>query len=95
MHETTEDNIDAPINWNDVNVVATDEKIIDLTVSFNELDAQQTKIVSVFDMTGRQIMTGTFENGINQIQVPAANAVYLVQVTVGSAHKVFKVLIQE
>lgn len=95
MHETTEDNIDAPINWNDVNVVATDEKIIDLTASLNELDTQQTKTVSVFDMTGRQIMTGTFENGNNQIQVPAANAVYMVHVSVGSAHKVFKVLIQQ
>ena len=95
VHETTEDNIDEPINWNDVNVVATDDKIIDLTASLNELDAQQTKMVSVFDMTGRQIMSGSFENGINQIQVPAANAVYMVHVTVGSAHKVFKVLIQE
>jgi hypothetical protein len=93
--ESVEENIDLPVNWNDVSVVATDDKIIDLTASLNELDAQQTKIVSVFDMTGRQIMSGSFENGNNQIQVPAANAVYMVQVSVGSAHKVFKVLIQE
>ena len=95
VFESVEENFDSPVNWNDVNVVATDEKIIDLTASLNELDAQQTNIVSVFDMTGRQIMTGTFENGINQIQVPASNAVYMVHVSVGSAHKVFKVLIQE
>ena len=95
VHETIEDNIEAPINWNDVSVLATDDKTIDLTASLNELDAQQTKIVSVFDMTGRQIMSGSFENGNNQIQVPAANAVYMVHVSVGSAHKVFKVLIQE
>jgi hypothetical protein len=93
--ESVEENIDLPVNWNDVSVVATDDKIIDLTASLNELDAQQTKMVSVFDMTGRQIMSGSFENGNNQIQVPAANAVYMVQVSVGSAHKVFKVLIQE
>ena len=95
VHETTEDNIDVPINWNDISVVATDDKTIDLTASLNELDAQQTKMVSVFDMTGRQIMSGSFENGKNQIQVPAANAVYMVHVSVGSAHKVFKVLIQQ
>lgn len=95
VYETNEDNIDALINWNDVNVVAADDKIIDLTASLNEFDAQQNKTVSVFDMTGRQIMSGSFENGNNQIQVPAANAVYVVQVSVGSAHKVFKVLIQE
>ncbi len=93
--ESVEDNFDSPINWNDVNVVAANDKNIDLTASLNELDAQQTKTVSVFDLTGRQIMTGSFENGNNQIQVPAANAVYMVHVSVGSAHKVFKVLIQQ
>ncbi len=93
--ESVEENIDLPINWNDVNVVAADDKTIDLTASLNELDAQQTKMVSVFDMTGRQIMSGSFENGNNKIQVPAANAVYMVHVSVGSAHKVFKVLIQQ
>ena len=90
-----EESSDLPVNWNDVSVVVAADNIIDLAASLNELDAQQTKIVSVFDMTGRQIMTGKFENGNNQIQVPAANAVYMVHVTVGSAHKVFKVLTQQ
>ncbi len=95
VFESVEDNFDSPVNWDAVSVLAADDKIIDLTASLNEIDAQQTRIVSVFDMTGRQIMSGSFENGNNQIQVPASNAVYMVHVTVGSAHKVFKVLIQQ
>ena len=88
-------NPDEVINWTDVSVGTSGSKVIELTANLNEAEALQTKTMAVFDMTGRQVLTQSFESGNTQVYIPNANGVYLVQVQIGNTQKVFKVLIQE
>jgi hypothetical protein len=96
--ETTDqpnNNPDEVINWADVSVGTSGSKVIELTANLNETEALQTKTMAIFDMTGRQVLTQSFESGNTQVYIPNANGVYLVQVQIGNTQKVFKVLIQE
>jgi len=96
--ETTDqpnNNPDEVINWADVSVGTSGSKVIELTANLNEAEALQTKTMAIFDMTGRQVLTQSFESGNTQVYIPNANGVYLVQVQIGNTQKVFKVLIQE
>jgi hypothetical protein len=88
-------NPDEVINWADVSVGTSGSKVIELTANLNETEALQTKTMAIFDMTGRQVLTQSFESGNTQVYIPNANGVYLVQVQIGNTQKVFKVLIQE
>lgn len=88
-------NPDEVINWADVSVGSSGSKVIELTANINETEAFQTKTMAIFDMTGRQVLTQSFESGNTQVYIPNANGVYLVQVQIGNTQKVFKVLIQE
>jgi hypothetical protein len=88
-------NPDEVINWADVSVGTSGSKVIELTANLNEAEALQTKTMAIFDMTGRQVLTQSFESGNTQVYIPNANGVYLVQVQIGNTQKVFKVLIQE
>ncbi len=88
-------NPDEVINWADVSLGSSGSKVIELTANLNETEALQTKTMAIFDMTGRQVLTQSFESGNTQVYIPNANGVYLVQVQIGNTQKVFKVLIQE
>lgn len=88
-------NPDEVINWADVSLGSSGSKVIELTANLNETEALQTKTMAIFDMTGRQVLTQSFESGNTQVDIPNANGVYLVQVQIGNTQKVFKVLIQE
>jgi hypothetical protein len=88
-------NPDEVINWADVSLGTSGSKVIELTANLNETEALQTKTMAIFDMTGRQVLTQSFESGNTQVYIPNANGVYLVQVQIGNTQKVFKVLIQE
>lgn len=83
------------INWADVSLGTSGSKVIELTANLNETEALQTKTMAIFDMTGRQVLTQSFESGNTQVYIPNANGVYLVQVQIGNTQKVFKVLILE
>lgn len=88
-------NPDEVINWADVSLGSSGSKVIELTANLNETEALQTKTMAIFDMTGRQVLTQSFESGNTQVYIPNANGVYLVQVQIGNTQKVFKVLILE